>query len=193
MNIKYNREDILDEGGKLIRLKGYHHTGINDIIQAAKISKGSFYSHFDSKEDFAKQLVERYGENQLKIIMYFLENEALSPVERLNQFYQSVIDYHIANNFKDGCLVNNLSVELGGSSDALGKLLDEQFMSWVGVIRTCIHKGQEIGEIRQNIPAGEMAELLHTSFYGALSRMKATANASPLELWRLHMFEFLRA
>ncbi len=193
MNIKYNREDILDEGGKLIRLNGYHHTGINDIIQAAKVSKGSFYSHFGSKEDFVKQLIERYGKNQLKIITYFLKNEALSPIKRLNQFYQSVIDYHIANDFKDGCLVNNLSVELSGGSAALGRLLDEQFISWVELISTCIRQGQEIGEIRHDIPAEEQAELLYTGFYGALSRMKATASAHPLELWRTHMFEFIRA
>ncbi len=193
MNIKYNREDILDEGGKLIRLHGYHKTGINDIIQAANISKGSFYSHFDSKEDFVIQLIKRFGENHLKIIKYFLNNEQLSPLNRLNQYYQSNIDYHIAHNFKDGCLLNNLSVELSGSSEVIRNHILQQFTSWKQIISTCIGQGQKMGEIVEEYPAEELAEVLQSSYCGAVILMKTAASVDPLELWRKHVFMYLRA
>ena len=53
------RETIIHESLKLFSLKGYLTTTINDIIEAAKTSKGGFYNHFSSKDDlFNAVLVE---------------------------------------------------------------------------------------------------------------------------------------
>lgn len=47
------RTRLLDAAVKVIRTKGYSATRIEDICEAAGVSKGSFFHHFGSKEDFA--------------------------------------------------------------------------------------------------------------------------------------------
>ena len=49
------RELILAKGSQVMTRRGYHGTGVMEIVQAAGSPKGSFYHYFASKEDFALQ------------------------------------------------------------------------------------------------------------------------------------------
>ena len=51
---------ILAEGARIIHENGYNNTGIQEILIAAGVPKGSFYFYFKSKEDFGLQLVDFY-------------------------------------------------------------------------------------------------------------------------------------
>lgn len=52
MTEKTNRKSqIIEVASKLFFEQGYHVTGIKQIIEAADIAKGTFYSHFKSKEE----------------------------------------------------------------------------------------------------------------------------------------------
>jgi TetR/AcrR family transcriptional regulator, transcriptional repressor for nem operon len=44
---------LLDAGLQVIRAKGYTATRIEDICETAGLTKGSFFHHFEGKEDFA--------------------------------------------------------------------------------------------------------------------------------------------
>lgn len=37
-----SRNAILREGARIVHAKGFHHTGLQEILQAAGIPKGSF-------------------------------------------------------------------------------------------------------------------------------------------------------
>ena len=49
---EFNRESLLNEGVALFMGQGYHGTGLQEILDAVNVPKGSFYNYFDSKEDF---------------------------------------------------------------------------------------------------------------------------------------------
>ncbi|BDD12334.1 TetR family transcriptional regulator (plasmid) [Fulvitalea axinellae] len=53
MEKKKPRERILDVAMDLFHRQGYNSTGINQIIDEAKVAKASFYQHYKSKEDLA--------------------------------------------------------------------------------------------------------------------------------------------
>ena len=52
------RQKILEVGAEIIHLKGYNHTGLQEILQAAGVPKGSFYNYFKNKEDFGLQVID---------------------------------------------------------------------------------------------------------------------------------------
>ena len=58
-------DTILEIGTDLILKNGYNNVGLNKILQAANIPKGSFYYYFNSKEDFGVQVIEYYSKNSL--------------------------------------------------------------------------------------------------------------------------------
>ena len=52
------RRALLDAGAKLIAERGYRGTTVNDVVQRSGLSKGTFYWHFETKEDLLHAVLE---------------------------------------------------------------------------------------------------------------------------------------
>ena len=52
---------LVDAGTQLILEQGYHHTGIQDVLQTAGVPKGSFYYYFPSKEAFGLEVIAQFA------------------------------------------------------------------------------------------------------------------------------------
>lgn len=192
MGYKHNKEDILNVGYNVLRKNGYHGVGINQILKESGIPKGSFYNFFESKEDFAQQVVRQYGCSNESWIANYFEQSVSSPVESLKAFYRVVIKMNEDDDYAGGCLVNNMSIEVGGTNDVIAAEADEHFVSWLRVLAGVIEKGQKNGEIIKKFEPMELAEYLHAGFYGALSRSKVTRSKTYLESWLTMTFNFIR-
>jgi AcrR family transcriptional regulator len=53
------KKEILDAAEKLFAERGYEAATVNDILDAVKIAKGTFYYYFKSKEEVLDALIER--------------------------------------------------------------------------------------------------------------------------------------
>ncbi len=192
LGYKHDKQAIIEIGTELFRKRGYHQVGINEILEAGGIPKGSFYHFFEGKEDFARQTLLHYGETSLERIRHYLRNAELSPLERLKSFYRWMIDANVRDGLDAGCLVNNMSIELAGMNREIARQSDEQFMRWVEEIARCVMEGQEKGEITNRFSSRKIAEFLHAGSYGAFARMKATRSKQYLEDWYVMSFAFIQ-
>lgn len=52
------RRDILKTSGELAKKQGFNNTGVDGFMHAANMTSGAFYSHFSSKNDLFKALIE---------------------------------------------------------------------------------------------------------------------------------------
>jgi len=59
--IHESKTKLLDAALNVIRAKGYSATRIEDICEAAGLTKGSFFHHFESKEDLALAAAEHWS------------------------------------------------------------------------------------------------------------------------------------
>jgi AcrR family transcriptional regulator len=57
-----SRRQILDGALKLFSHRGYGATSVDDIAEAAGVSKGNIYHHFPDKESIFRALLDRYFE-----------------------------------------------------------------------------------------------------------------------------------
>ena len=192
MGYKHNAEDIISKGAELFRKKGYHNVGINEILKACEIPKGSFYNFFDTKEKFTEKVIESYGTSSLNMIVNALGDKSKSPLERLKQFYSMLIDINEKDGMDAGCLLNNLSIEVGGFNPGISKVADRIFKIWIEEIARCVEEGQDEGEIIDAMPAEDIAEYMHAGLFGAFSRMKVNRNRVYLDKWYNMTFEFIR-
>ncbi len=63
------RERILTVAHRLFRKRGYHATGLNDILEAANAPKGSLYHHFPGgKEAIGVSVVEKIASGLLSLL-----------------------------------------------------------------------------------------------------------------------------
>ncbi|MEM6632100.1 MAG: TetR/AcrR family transcriptional regulator [Bacteroidota bacterium] len=195
MRKKYEIEDIIQKSQEVIWRKGYHNTGINELLKESGIPKGSFYNFFESKEDLMIKIIDHYVKEQREIMIEILSNSSVSPLERLKQFYRHSIDQ--ARNELDrflcvkGCLINNTSVELGAINDNIAETINAHFGEISGYIAEVIREGQLKNEITDLFPAEQLVEFMQSNYYGTLSRVKTTRSIEPLELNYQMTFAFL--
>jgi TetR/AcrR family transcriptional repressor of nem operon len=74
---------FLDAALHVIRAKGYSATRIEDICEAAGLTKGSFFHHFKSKEDLALAAADHFAAMADGIFAHAPYQRIADPLERL--------------------------------------------------------------------------------------------------------------
>ena len=85
---------ILNAALHVIRAKGYSATRIEDICEAAGLTKGSFFHHFDSKEALALAAADYWSEVTSEFFASAPYHEHADPLDRFLayiDFRQSII------------------------------------------------------------------------------------------------------
>lgn len=174
------KQKILEVGASIIHQKGYNNTGLNEILSAAKVPKGSFYNFFKNKEDFGLQVIDFFSDFFEQFSKDILEEITGSPLKRLEKLLDRFMDFYISKDYTCGCPVGNLSQELGDLSPAFQKKLSEAINKMVDIYARVLIKAQEGGELSKELNAEEAANFIVASWHGALIRMKVTKGIEPL-------------
>lgn len=176
-----NRDNLLNQGVKLLMEQGYHGTGLKEILDAVKIPKGSFYNYFGSKENFGAEVIQHYIEPFIKQLNAYLENSDDDALAALRRYYHELIAEAEKEGFKGGCLLGNLMGEIGDTSELCQKSLQSAVTRYRNTIRSGLIKAQQQGTVRTDLSAEEMADLLLNTWQGALLRMKIEQSSEPLK------------
>lgn len=175
------RRRLLAAGLELVHARGFAASGVKDITDAAGVPKGSFYAYFPSKEAFAAAILEHHWADIETRLLPILEADGLVR-ERITRFFHALADEHEAGDFVLGCLVGNLSLELGGSSEPVRTELVSILDRWDAALTACVRSGQGgSDEVRQDLDAGELASQLIEAWEGAALRGKVTRSRKPYD------------
>ena len=175
------RRRLLAAGLDLMHARGYAASGVKDITDAAGVPKGSFYAYFPSKEAFATAILEHYWSDIETRLLPILDAQGLAQ-ERITRFFHALADEHAAGDFLLGCLIGNLSLELGGSSEPVRGELVHILDRWGAALTACVRSGQrDSGDIRGDADAGELASQLIEAWEGAALRGKVTRSRVPYD------------
>lgn len=182
------RDLLLEVGKRTFLERGYTNSGIETILQAAGVPKGSFYYYFESKEDFGLKVLDRFAECFRDLMDQTLGDETLSPIERFRRYFEGVADRFDGDHCRKGCLVGNLSQELANHSEAFRIKLEEIFVNWEHRYAECLQMAATRGEIDPILPIPELAELWLNGWQGAMLRAKSSRSSAPLRTFLGVMF-----
>jgi TetR/AcrR family transcriptional regulator, transcriptional repressor for nem operon len=185
------KEILLDVGKQLFLERGYGNTGIEAIVQAAGVPKGSFYHYFESKEAFGVAVLNRFAECVNADLDQTLTDPTYSPVERLKRLVESRCERLESQQCRNGCLIGNLSLEMADQSEVFRTRLGEIFRGWAVRYADCLQKAQELGEIPDHLDINEYAEFWLNSWQGAVLRAKTIRSTAPLRTFQAVMFRFV--
>lgn len=182
------RLKLLEVGEQLFRQQSYADTGISDVLKKAGVAKGSFYHYFKSKEEFGLAVVRRYSNNQVEFAHEILKNSTTPATERLKAFFHAASLEMARRKYAEGCLMCNLTTELADFYPAFQDELKENWKALSSEITMCL-KEMDLAEIRlAHLTSEEAADWLLNAWSGALSRMKATRDETPLKLFIKSVF-----
>ena len=159
------------KGLELFYQKGYYNTSLDDILKALELSKGAFYYHFQSKEDFMISIVQHllfrkiYSsliepvegvENPFRVIENTLEN-ALENAEH------NVLDY--------GFVLGNFMTEFNGRNESISSYLNDICKVWEVSLVTALQKGKSDGYLERHWDSEGIASYIMASYFGIRTLM----------------------
>jgi TetR/AcrR family transcriptional repressor of nem operon len=184
------KEPILAAAVKVLRLRGFNATGVQDITDAAGVPKGSFYNHFESKEALGIEALDRYWDGVLRSLET-LEDKQIAPIVRLKTYFHKLNLLARKSEYRPGCFIGNMSAEMSDQSPAFRKRLSAIFAAWSRAIETCVKQAQADGSVRRDLDAKSIAAFLLNSWEGAVLRSKVDRGQQPLDIFEKFVFTAL--
>ncbi len=162
--------------------KGFHSVGLNQILSAVQVPKGSFYHYFSSKEQFGVELLQHYVGNstaQKRKMLLPTEIET-DPIQRLFVYLDGGIQYTEQMKGKFPCLVLKLAAEVTVLSEPMREELAKGFEDWVGIFKELLDEAIDKALLPHGLDTYAEAELIHDLWSGATQRAVINQNVAPV-------------
>lgn len=177
--IHATKQRLLDAGQALLLEHGYHDLGIEALLTATDIPKGSFYHHFANKEDFALQVIDQYMGQVHAGLDASLGDRGRPPLERVRRFFELTQESYRTEGYM-GCLLGGLGQELSGVSEVFRRKIEECFSAIARRLAVCLEEARSRGDLPSGSDTRRMANLLVDCWEGAALRSRLRGNAAPL-------------
>ncbi|HDZ04467.1 TetR/AcrR family transcriptional regulator [Maribacter sp.] len=165
-------------GLELFYAKGYYDTSIDDILKKLHLSKGAFYYHFDSKEDFFVQIIQ----NLLARKIYSTLIEPIeghdNPLTLITKCFDDAMETAVHNELDYGCILSNFITEFNGKNDIIMRHLNEIVTVWEVNLVTALQKGKFNGYLDRHVDCEAAATFLMSSYFGVRTLMTSAAPAA---------------
>jgi AcrR family transcriptional regulator len=156
------RERLFRAALDLFAQRGFADTTVEDITNAADVGKGTFFNYFPSKD----HMLLAFAEMQLGKLQSFIEN-LRSTREPVPQFFRTLAVRMTEEPGRNPSIVRAL---------LLANLSSTPVREGMRVIQARMHSllsefvqiGQQRGEVRDDLPAGDIAQVFRQTVFGTL-------------------------
>jgi AcrR family transcriptional regulator len=172
-----SKEKLIRAARNLMLAKGYPVTSVDEIIDAAGVSKGSFYHHFDSKEELALTAMHEFLADGAALMMNGSFRDIADPRKRAIAFLKHVesITMRLWNH---GCLLVMFSVELAGTSPRVREETSAVLLSLIDRVEAILRPLTKEGGGTMPVTASAMANMYMAVIDGSLVYARATGDSS---------------
>jgi TetR/AcrR family transcriptional repressor of nem operon len=180
MSRETTRAILLETGKQIFLEKGYSNTGIEAVVQAARVPKGSFYYYFGSKEEFGLAVLDRFADEVRSNYERCLGDTSLPPLGRLRRYFEDACGRIEEHQCRHGCLVGTLSQEMAAQSEVFRARLDEIFETILARYVDGLRAAELAGEIEPGQDLRQLAEFCLSSWQGAILRARTARSTRPI-------------
>ena len=158
-------------GLELFYQQGYYNTSIDDILKKLSLSKGAFYYHFQSKEDFFISIVQ----NLLFQKVYSMLVEPIEgqedPLNVISKSIEDALETAEHNTMDFGFVLSNFITEFNGRNPEIMKYLMDIIKVWEVNLITTLQKGKTDGYVDRHVDSEAVATYVISSYIGVRTLM----------------------
>ena len=156
------RERIFRAALDLFARKGFVETTVEDITNAADVGKGTFFNYFPSKD----HILLAFGEMQLGRLQAAVE-EAQNSSEPVGTFLKVLRTRMTEEPARNPAIVRAI-LQAHLSSAPVREVMGKNHARAQALLTQFIELGQNRGDIRNDIPATELAYVFRQTVFGTL-------------------------
>jgi TetR/AcrR family transcriptional repressor of nem operon len=173
------KQRLIEAGLRMLLQHGYNDLGIQALLDETCTPKGSFYHHFEDKEDFALQVVDTYMAQVHQVLDMTLADQKVPPLARVRGFFEQVQQSYKSEGYM-GCLLGGLGQELSGVSEVFRKKIEDCISTIARRLAVCLEEARERGDIAADTNPRHMANLLVDCWEGAALRSRLRRSPASL-------------
>lgn len=175
------REHILANGQRIMAGKGFSAVGINEILTAAGVPKGSFYHYFGSKDAFGEALLDTYFDDYLAELDATLQYGKHTAAQRLMTYFANWQDTQSFFDCQGKCLAVKLGAEVADLSEAMRLSLKRGTAGIVDRLTQAIDAGVADKSMKVVGASKDVAQSLYQLWLGASLMVKISRTTQPFE------------
>jgi len=168
-----SKTKILDAAIHVIRAKGYSATRIEDICEAAGLTKGSFFHHFDSKEELALAAADYWIEGTAALFLSAPYHAPADPLDRLlayTDFRKSLLQGDLPD---FTCLAGTLVQEVYDTHPAIRDACNRSISEHAATLVSDIEEAMRRRDMHPDWTAESLALYTQATLQGAFILAKA--------------------
>jgi AcrR family transcriptional regulator len=157
---------ILIQAMRIFLEKGYHGTSIDDITQAAGLTKGALYWHFRSKEDLLKRIVEEFEKRFLTGLIEAVGEVNGGVLDKFGKMFRYVAAFAYYN--RELCVsFTTLAAELVGAHHGIESEFRRIHKKYQKFLSTLILQGEKEKIFKKEIDSA-LAGLVIMAFHDGI-------------------------
>jgi len=187
-----SKTKLLDAAVHVIRAKGYSATRVEDICEAAGLTKGSFFHHFDSKEELALAAADYWIEGSSELFASASYHTLADPLGRLLAY----VDYRkslLQGDLPDfTCLAGTMVQEVYDTHPAIRQACDRSISEHAATLVPDIEQAIHQHGLHPNWTAESLALYTQATIQGAFILAKAKHNRQAAVACIDHLRQYLK-
>ena len=159
------------KGLELFYRQGYYNTSVDDILKSLSLSKGAFYHHFQSKEDFFISIVQNLIVQKVYSMLIEPVEACKNPLRTIEACFENAIETAEHNEMDYGFVLSNFMNEFNRKNPEITKYLKDIYKVWEVNLVSILQKGKTDGYLARHVDSEAVATYLISSYMGIRTLM----------------------
>ncbi|MBS9461252.1 TetR/AcrR family transcriptional regulator [Flagellimonas sp. 389] len=167
---------LCSKGLEVFHEKGYYHTSLDDILKELNLSKGAFYHHFKSKEDFFVHIVQNLIVQKVYALLVEPLNTQKNPLPIILESLENALEPSQGNVMAYGFMLNDFLTEFNKRNTEISTYLKDILKVWEVNLVSVLKRGKVDGHIARHVDCEGVATYIIASYLGMRSLLIDTTN-----------------
>ena len=167
---------LCGKGLEIFHAKGYYNTSLDDILNELSLSKGAFYHHFKSKEDYFINIVQNLIVQKVYALLIEPLNTNENPLPVIIESLENALDPGKKNEMAYGFMLNDFLTEFNKRNEEISSQLKEILSVWEVNLVAVLKKGKLDGHIARHVDCEGVATYIIASYLGMRSLLMDSSN-----------------
>lgn len=167
---------LCGKGLEIFHEKGYYNTSLDDILTELSLSKGAFYHHFKSKEDYFISIVQNLIIQKVYALLIEPLNTKENPLPVIVEILEKAMEPGKSNEMAYGFMLNDFLTEFNKRNKEICAQLKEIIKVWEVNLVSVLKRGKLDGHVARHVDCEGVATYIIASYLGMRSLLTDGSN-----------------
>lgn len=164
------------KGLEVFHEKGYYNTSLDNILQELSLSKGAFYHHFKSKEDYFISIIQNLVVQKVYALLVEPLNTQKDPLPVIMDTLEQALEPGKQNEMIYGFMLNDFLTEFNKRNVEIASYLKDIIKVWEVNLVSVLKKGKVDGHIARHVDCEGAATFIISSYMGMRTLLADNGN-----------------